>query len=289
MKANMKTIFFATIFIFHWPNAGLCALLSTIVKPDNPTAKTAASTMTMEVKDYKSFLKYAAESERLAILAGKPALLKSGEIVKLEKYGIEIPEKRSVALTRDFKKVAYLATNKSTVILDIATFAISVVDFEGRVIREGKLPDLHAGGLAFSDTRLFDVHGLAGGPGGVCVYNYDGTLIKELNPGWDADGYVVSNSQKYFAAVLRHFGPSDFFVLYDMDGNEIWKQDIPSHTNHHKIIFSYDDKFAAIKLPGYWDKEDRSKNYKPIRKENKVYIIDVEKHKILSEEEYVGN
>jgi len=80
-------------------------------------------------------------------------------------------------------------------------------------------------------------------------------------------------------------GPNDFFRVYDMDGNELWKHEI-SGTHEVKMELSYDNRFVAIKMPEYWVYPNKTDPYHSTRKENKLYLFDIAKRILVSEEDY---
>lgn len=241
---------------------------------------------TINVTDYNSFLNYAAQSEQLAVKNGKPVTprVKTGETIRLKKENIELSERIPINQTADFKKDAYLAPSGKVALVDktTTTYKVSILDRDGGLIKEGKLPKFRGSVLAFSDTRLFLIGTILGSNGGFEVFDYDGKLIRENDPGF-VSGYVISNTQKYFAVTAGRPDEQYYFVLYDMDGNEKWRQGV-MHGGHVQLEFSRDDKFIVIKMPVYWIKNKGDKE--SATKKKKLYVINLENKKIVSEETY---
>lgn len=235
-----------------------------------------------EVKDYKGFLEYAATREQMAVNAGKAASLKPDDVIKLTQEGIELSETKPLGRSNDLMKEAYLGNNKQIAVYNRKSHKVRIVSNDGRLIREGKISKFHreSGVLAFSDNRVFVVGGMIESNGGVKIFDYDGNLINEVNPGF-IGGYAVSNNQKYFAVTAGKPETGDYFILYDMAGKELWRQRTVMGGNV-KINFSRDDKFAVIKMQDYWIKIGSGTT----GKERKLYLIDVDAHKVISEETY---
>ena len=246
----------------------------------------ALNGITPMVADYKSFLEYGVKSEQLAVKAGKRASMQADETFKLKDENIELSGGKPFTESNDYKKEAYLGAEKQIAIYDKKTHKVRILDVGGRLIREVKISKFHhdSGMLAFSDTRIFVIGDVLESNGGFKVFDNNGNLIKEVNPGF-VDGYSVSRTAKYFAVTAGGPKIPYSFILYDMDGKELWKQKIISG-GHARIDFSRDDKFASIKLPDYWITDETSVPHKTISKEKRVYVIDIVNRNIIAEEDY---
>ena len=239
-----------------------------------------------EIKDYKSFLQYATNKEQIAVKAGKLPSLQANEVFKLKEEKIELSKGKPFGETSDYTKEAYLGAEKQIAVYDKKTHMVHIVDNNGRLIKEGKITKFQDDGgmLAFSDTRIFVIGGVVGSNGGFKIFDYTGNLVKEINSGF-VDGYAVSRTAKYFGVTVANPKNPYYFILYDMDGNELWKQQVVSG-GHAEIEFSRDDKFAVLKLPNYWIKDKISVPNKTVSKERKLYVINIESHIVISEEDY---
>lgn len=263
---------------------GCAGVFLAVAQTASSTPMTTASPKKekIEVKNYKSFLEYSAKSEQLAIKAGKAASLKPDEVIKFKEEGIELSERNPIGQGKDYRKEVYLGNNRQIAVYDQTNHKVRIVDSNGRLIREGKISKFHreSGVLSFSDKRVFVIGGMIESNGGFKIFSYDGNLIKEVNPGFIA-GYAVSHNQKYFAVTAGNPETGDFFILYNINGDELWRQKTVMGGNV-KIDFSRDDKFAAIRMQDYWVKTGSETT----GKERKLYLIDVENHKVISEETY---
>ena len=256
----------------------ILAICATLLAADVYAAGASETDAKGDVKDYKTYLKYAAESEQVALKAGKAPSMSANDVVRLKDEGIELSEAKPVSQTKDNRKEVYLGRRKQVALYDKNTHKVKILDANGKSIREGKISKFSrdSGVLAFTETRVFVIGGILESNGGFKIFDYAGKLIREVNPGF-VDGYAVSNTSKYFAVTAGGPKLPSYFILFDMDGKEVWKQQIPT-TGHAKIDFSRDDRYAVIKLPIYWDKN--------VKKERKLYVIDVSNLKIITEEEY---
>jgi outer membrane protein assembly factor BamB len=184
-------------------------------------------------------------------------------------------------MSREKKKIAYLSPDKKgVVIIDGNTQSINIFNPKGQQIGKIPLRKFPKGPLGFSDTRLFDFNGgLINSAGGFYIYDFSGKLIKKVDNGGIVSAFMVSNNQKYLAVQAGRPETGDYFALYDMDGNELWrhKTDIGGYTN---IQFSLDDKYLLVKMPLYWT------NNTGDPKSQKLYIFDVSNGNLTSEEHY---
>lgn len=244
----------------------------------------AAPLVKILVKDYKSFSEYASLSDQVATASGKPALRKPNETIVYG--GAELSEKKPTQSLKDGAQFAYLSPdNKGMAIIDSQAHNISIIDNNGKLIRKGKIAQRNPDYILFSDTRLFAIGGVLSSNGGFKIYDYEAKLIKHVKTDF-VDGCVVSNSQKFFAITAAAPRTPNLFILYDIEGNELWRSEI-AIADHAKIVFSRDDKYAVVKLPNYWEVDKKSKLVKRISKKNKLYVFDIETHKVISEENYI--
>lgn len=243
-----------------------------------------ASHKKIHVKDYQSFLEYAEVVEQAAIEKNNPALRRPNETIKYG--GVELSDKNPSQSLKDDAQFAYLSPdNKGMAVIDNQAHNISIIDNNGKLIRKGKIAQRNPDYILFSDTRLFAIGGILSSNGGFKIYDYEAKLIKHVKTDF-VDGCIVSNSQKFFAITASAPRTPNLFILYDTEGNELWRSEI-AIADHAKIIFSRDDKYAVVKLPNYWEVDKKSKLVKRINKKNKLYVLDIETHKVISEENYI--
>ncbi|MDO8805230.1 MAG: hypothetical protein Q7R35_12445 [Elusimicrobiota bacterium] len=244
------------------------------------TVTTAASkTKKIEVKDYKGFKSYI-ENEQ-AKLKTKPLTIENGTVKdKLKKIGLEFSPARRWAHSKDGEKTAYPSPDKKGIsVVNNKLQQVEIYNANGTIIRKVPFSKYPAGAIAFSDARLFLVKEDVGGCFGFEIYNFSGELFKNIDKEC-VDGYVVSNKQKYFAVTSGSPKIGDYFVLYNMDGDELWRKKVVLG-GKAEIQFSSDDKFAIVKMPIYWEGTENKS-----RKERKLYLFDIENKKIISEENY---
>lgn len=244
--------------------------------------RSSSETEKNEVKDYKSFLKYADKKEQEALKAGEAPLREPGSIVKSEKDGIELSDNKLSGFNKAHTRIAALSSDgKGMIVIDEKAHKVTILDNKGNVVREGKYPKAEPPAI-FSKTRLLALRAFDG-PGGFNIYDYDGKLVSQVNPGF-VDGCVVSNNQKYFAITAEN-QLGAFFILYDMDGNELWRLNILNGAVAD-VKFTRDDKYAVVKFPSYVVTDKNNPTAKESEKYRKLYIIDIAKHKIISEEDH---
>lgn len=245
---------------------------------DKPGYKVEVATETIKVKDYKSFRNYT-ENEQ-SKLKTKPLTIETGGVKdKFMKMGMEFSPKRRWAQSND-GKIAYPSPDKKGIaLIDNKLQHIEIYAVNGEVIRRIPFSKYPEGGIAYSDTRLFLIKEEIGGCFGFEIYNSSGVIIKSIGKEC-VDGYIVSNNQKYFAVTSGSPYIGDYFVLYSIDGVELWRQKVLIGGNA-EIQFSLDDKFAIVKMPVYWEA-----NEKKTRNKRKVYLFDIENRKVISEENY---
>ncbi len=241
----------------------------------------ATITSKIEVKDYKSFLEY--NKRNTVSLSGD-----LGDI-QLSSNAIIFPGNITKAFTRDEKgekdEVEFLSMDGRQVgIFNLWDKSLKVLNTSGKEIRRVTLSHFPAGvQFAFSDKAIFAISPAFDGPGGFELFNSTGMFVKWV-ASEDVAGYTVSNTQKYFAVTtVGHYGY--FFRLYDMNGEELWKQPIVD-VGETQIKFSSDDRFAIVKIPIYWVKAKETDQHETVRKTNKLYVLDIENHKVISEEDY---
>ena len=252
-----------------------------VAQAGDSVAETRSSSETEknEVKNYKSFTKHVENEHRK--LKVTPTTIENGPIKSvLREKGIEFSTRSIRASTKDNTKVAYQSPDKKGIsLLDTKLRHVEIYNSNGEIIRTVPLPKFPDGAIAFSTNRLFVIKGCFGWRQGFEIYDLSGNLVKDVDEDC-VDGYVVSNNQKYFAVTGGMPSTGDFFIIYDMDGNEVWRQKVVLGGDA-KIQFSLDDKFAIVKMPIYWDGVNNKS-----RKERKVYLFDIFGHKLISEENY---
>lgn len=234
----------------------------------------------IEVKDYKSFKSYV-ENEQ-SKLKTKPLTTENGHIKdKLKKAGIEFNTTDDWARSKDRKKLAVVSPDKKGVaIIDATTQSVNIFNPKGEIVRAIPFPEKLVGRIGFSDTRLFDFKELLFDPrGGFFIYNLSGRLVKKVDDSGIIDAFIVANNQRYLAVTSTLPEAAGFFILYDMDGTELWRRNTVIGTNP-QIKFSLDDKFVLVKMPVYW------LNHRGEPKERKLYIFNVKDGRLLSDEHY---
>jgi len=237
-----------------------------------------------DVKNYKTFLEYANKTERLAVKAGKPAGLRSEDVVRVNRGNakFELSLAKPIHTDAENKQISYLGADKQVAIYDVRSKTVSILDASGRVVREGVItPHPRGVGLiTFSDTRIFEICGGIRCTGGVKIFDYKGNLLKEVNPG-TIFNYAISHNKKYLAVTSGRRGEEAYFILYAQDGTELLREQLPNTTA--KISFTRDDDFVAVKIRPYC--MFNSKTGCDLTKSTKVYVIDVLGRKVLSNEE----
>lgn len=253
-----------------------------VAQAGDSVAETTSSSETgkNEVKDYASFKKHVEnEYKKLKVI---PTTIETGPVRNvLRKKGIELSSATIWATSKDgFRHAWQSPDNKGVAVIDGKSRQIEIYNATGELRRKipfSKYPD---GSLAFSDTRLFIVKPCLSYDLGFEIYNSSGTLIKDYKEEC-VDGYLVSNNQKYFAVIAGAPNTGNYFVLYDMEGNELWRQSIVLGGNVKSLQFSLDDRFAILKMPIYWEGTGNQ-----FRHERKVYLLDIENRRLMSEENY---
>lgn len=234
------------------------------------TATTSVDTKDAEVKDYKGFKNYTEKEQ--SKLKTKPLTIENGPVKdKLKKQGIEFSPTDSSVYSKDLKRAAYSSPDKKGIaVLDGTTRIINILNPKGEIVRKIPFPEKLEGLIGFSDTRLFDFKGGFGDyDGGFFIYDLSGRLIKNVKDSGMVDAYMVSNNQKYFTVTGGLPGKEDFFILYDMNGNELWRR--KTIISERPVIqFSLDDKFVLLKMT----------------MSHKLYLFSVEEGKLISEENY---
>lgn len=269
----MKNILRQTLVIIN-----LIAPIGIHAKAEEPLATKKPPT---EVSNYSTFIDY---SKGLI-----PANTTQNNIY-IDKAGIVFPGK----ITYQFKKLedgriyerGFLSSNKDqAAVFNGVTSLFEIYDSSGTKTKSALLSDLPKGvTFTFSDTRIFLIPRSLYGCGGFEIRTSTGGFIKRLNI-CDMAGYAVSYDQKVFLVASMDTGPNCFFRVYDMDGNELWKHEISS-ASEARIQLSYDNRFVAIKMPEYWVYPDKTDPYNATRKENKLYLFDIVKRILISEEDY---
>lgn len=271
----MKTILRQTLLIFN-----LIVLTGIHAKTQEPLATKKTPT---EVSNYETFIDY---SKRLI-----PANATQNNI-SIDKTTIFFPNKT----TYQFKKfedgriyeLGFLSANRAQVAVfswDNETF--DVYNSSGAKINSTPLSDLpfkKGGTYTFTETRIFHIPKSLYGCGGFDIITSTGGFIRHLNI-CDIEGYAVSYDQKLFLVASMDKEPNGFFRVYDMDGNELWKHEISS-ASEAKLELSHDNRFVAIKMPEYWVYPNKTDPYHATRKENKLYLFDIAKRTLVSEEDY---
>ncbi|NLO91056.1 MAG: WD40 repeat domain-containing protein [Elusimicrobia bacterium] len=262
---------------------GFAAKNEGVVSKSSATAEVEQEISTItakDVKNYKTFLEYADKTERLAVKAGKPAEIQPGEIIKVNRSGasFQLSAETPVVYDEQTKSLASLGANKQVAILETNS-NVNIIDSKGHVLKQTKIVPYHTGPgyIVFSDSRIFQYGGISE-PSGIRIYNYEGKLIKEINSGYVV-AKAISFSQKYFVVTITRPMKEKAMVLYDMNGNELLRRELP--TARAKIKFSRDDRYILLEVPSRL----RSVVNGGI-KTTSYYVIDVEKRRIVSDEIY---
>lgn len=246
---------------------------------DKPVYKMQVSTESAEVNDYRSFQAYVAKE---AAKSKRPRTTNETGVVRkvLREKGIEFSSSSVWSIAPDRSMFACQSPDNSGVsIINTKLRKVEIIDVNGNVFQAipySKSPD---GRIAFSDTRLFVVKDGVGWDFGFEIYDFSGKLVRDVRD-LDIRGFVVSNNKKVFAVTTSSPKSERYFIIYDMDGNELWRHDIEPSANS-QIQFSPDDIFALVRIPSYWS------NTKPqILKERKSYLFDIKNKRLISEEDY---
>lgn len=278
----MKRLILAYILVAAWMPYPIVAQTS---NGDNPksankdTYKAATSKDTTGIIDYKSFFEYIGREEKK--LKTPKITNDTGAVRKvLKEKGIEFSSSTVWASTKDRSKLAYQSPDKNGVaVVDSQKKRIEIYSVNGEMLRAAPFSKYPTGPVAFSETRLFVVKSCLSYDLGFEIYDFSGKLLKSISDSC-VRGYVVSENSKYFAITAGSPSAGKYFALYDMEGNELWRQKIEAGGGS-QIQFSPDNRFAIVKVPTYWSGGDHK-----ILKERKAYLFDVEKHELLSEENY---
>lgn len=271
----MKNIIRHTLLTFS-----LIALTGIQAKAQEPLATKTTPT---EVSNYETFVTY---NKKLI-----PANTTQSNI-SLDKTEIIFPSKA----TYQFKKLedgeiyeeGFLSPNKDqAAVFSWVSYLFDIYNRSGEKIKSTLLLDLpfkESGTLTFSNTRIFLIPRSLYGCNGFEIRTSTGSFIRYLNI-CDMAGYAVSYDQKLFLVASMDKGTDGFFRVYDMDGNELWKHEIAS-AREARIELSNDNRFVAIKMPEYWVYPNKADPYHATRKQNKLYVFDIVKHILVSEEDY---
>jgi len=244
----------------------------------------------VEVRDYKNFRDYYAKE--MAGVNEADVNVDKGEVKNvLKKMGIDLSPSRWYAYSTDSAKLAYKSQNKKSIaIINTKLNNVEMYNAKGERLARVPYSTFPEGTLVFSATRLFSVRGCFGWTYGFQIFDFAGKLVKDYGKeyGVCGDYFTVSNTDKYFALLGGWIDESidNYFVLYDMEGKELWRHAVANSRGMIEIIFSLDDKYAAVKFPGYWETDKSVSPDKVIPKQKKVYIFDIEGRKLISEENY---
>ena len=248
-----------------------------------PGNEVKVSTETVQVKDYQSFFAYVTQEE--AKLDKPKVMNDTGAVRRVLKEEVEISSSTVWILKSDRSKLAYLSPNNiGFSVIDVKSHHVEVYNSNGKKVREIPLSKSIKGRLAFSDSKLFVFKGGFGWDFGFEIYDNSGKLIKQ-STAEDVDGCVISNTQKFFAVTAGHPNNGDFFVLYDIEGNELWRYKTIVGAQS-KIEFSLDDKFVIVKMPIYWDKDATTGKSTGKSKQDKFFLFDVVNRKLIAEGNY---
>jgi len=276
-----KNIVYLSVGIVVW-GGGLPAIAQ--MAGSAPATAASSKLQTIEVKDYKSFLEY----------NKKHAIIRAGDLgeIQLDKNEMRFPNKKTKAFknhtdgARD--EFGALSVDKRKVsVFNRRDRSFKIFDNSGKELRKTILSRFPAGvNFIFSDTKIFAISPTMDGPGGFEAFTSTGGYIKWFDVG-DIQGFKVSATQKYFMLTAGKSQTGDFFIIFDMAGNELWKHPIVPGWDA-LIEFSPDDRFVSVKLPRYWIKAKETDPYATVRKTNKLYVIDIDNRRIVSEEDYVN-
>jgi len=238
---------------------------------------------TIKVKDYKSFTIYNSQLPQIPTLRDK---------VYVDKSKIVFPNKTNYQFAKleDGRIIeeGFVSSNgDKAATFNWGTDSFDVFSNTGTKISSTilkNLPFREGGTFAFSDSRIFVIPESLYGCEGFKIWTSTGGLIRNLDI-CDMGGYTVSYDQRLFLVASIDVGPNCFFRVYNMDGVEVWKHKI-HHASSVKIELSFDNRFAALKLPEYWVYKSESGPSHSTRKENKLYLFDIIKQKLISEEDY---
>ena len=240
------------------------------------------STETVEVNDYKSFLEY--NKKQVGIPDSS-----IGEI-KLKKNEISFSDK----ITRHFLKnstgendeVGFLSGDKNYAgVFNLRDRSLRIFNNSGNETRKITLSKFPKGvEFVLANNRIYAISPSFDGPGGFEIFKSTGGYIKWVNIG-DVTGYAVSNTSKYFFITAGKQITGDYFFVYDMHDNELWRLRIAA-VEETRIFASPDDRFVAIMVPKYWVKAKETDKYETVKKTNKLYVLDILNHKVVSEEDY---
>lgn len=269
----MKNILCQTLFLFN-----LLTLTGIHSKAQEPLATKRTP---IEVSNYRTFTDY---TKKLI-----PANATQNQI-SMDKTGIVFPGKT----TYQFKKFedgriyeeGVLSYNKDqAAVFNWVSRLFDVYDSSGAKIKSALLEFRGGANFTFSDTRILIIPMSLYGCGGFEIRTSTGGFIKRLDI-CDLAGYAVSYDQKLFLVASMNPDANGFFRIYDMNGDELWKHEISS-THYAKIELSHDNRFLVIKMPEYWVFPNKEDLYNSTKKQNKLYLFDITKHILVSEEDYI--
>jgi len=233
----------------------------------------------MTVQNYEGFKRYSKRSREIAEEEGM-AILGPLDSIRFNSKGIVLSQDAPVKTSRDGKQIAYLSSNKQVAMVDTELKKVTIFNDSGEIVRTGVFPKISPAGLAFSDNKLFLVESILDGNGGFTIYDFNGRVVKRVNPG-DVDAYKLSNTKRYFAVTVSKDGKDCYVIVYNTDGDELWRVNITIGARVD-IEFSADDRYLAVKLPTYFEVV----NGKRTRKHRKVYVLNLEVKKMVAAENY---
>ncbi|MHB0997330.1 MAG: hypothetical protein ACYC2I_13250 [Elusimicrobiales bacterium] len=227
-----------------------------------PVTVTVSKQKQIEVKDYKSFKEYVANEG--ALLKTKPVTTDDGPVKeKLKKIGVHFEEGRLAAESADGDKIAYVSPDKKGIaVVYRGEKTINLFDPEGVLFKKVQMKKQPVVRVGFSQNRVFEFKGdFEDWIGGIDVYDFSGKLIRSIADSGDVQDYMLSHNQKWLAISAGGLPDDDrtYFILYDMNGEEIWRRETMA-VSHPQMEFSRDDKYVSLKLPTYFTDVKNSKS-----------------------------
>jgi len=231
------------------------------------------------VKNYRDFLSYVKNIQGNTKLSTNSITIDQNKVVFANKKEKNLKKDKdntpseSVHLSPNSGGVAFFDRHNR----DVYFF-----DSNGIQLSRMRLSQYPNGAIAFSGPNVFVVHNCFEDSGGFEIYSSTGYVERWIDAGC-ITGYAFSTESNSFA-VTTSISDASYFILYDAHGNELWKENI-SYGPKSQISFSPDNAFILIKLPYYWEFAKNS-NGKDNLLRKKLYIMDIGRRIVVSEENY---
>lgn len=257
--------------------AALCLAVQVMAQTSStaPVKTTVSKTKKIEVKDYKSFKEYVAESSATKY----PAAIASDAVKKkLIDMGITFQAGRTYGVAKDRRRVAYQTKNqKGVIVIDRELKQALLYNADGQQLKTVLFSEPPKGTMDFSDDAIFEINACFREEPGFKIFNLQGELVKTVN-GECVENHAISNGGKHFV-VIAGDKQGHWFTIYDKVGNALYRQKIDY--GDAEIIFSRDDKYVLVKIPVYWEDGEQE-----VLKRKKMYLIDVMRRGLITDGNY---